>query len=95
MQDVMAEWGEKEGGAEEAEAAVDLLERLLAWSPARRITAAEALQHRYFTLRPYAAHEGNMAELLALAADALSAAATPTGDLIRQPWTLSTMFANA
>ena len=40
------------GGEQVSEDGLDLLSRMVAFDPARRITAAEALQHRYLRLQP-------------------------------------------
>jgi serine/threonine protein kinase len=52
--------GQDENGKEEREAAVDLLERLLCWSPQRRLTAAVALQHPFFTRTVHSLQEADL-----------------------------------
>lgn len=44
-------------GVSLTEAGFDLLSRMLAWDPEKRISAAEALQHRWFTEPPLPVHK--------------------------------------
>ena len=59
LQDLLLDDGQSEQSRDEREAAVDLLERLLCWSPERRLTADAALQHPFFT-QAHSLHEADL-----------------------------------
>ena len=48
------------GGLQASEDAVDLLSRLVAFDPRKRLTAAEALQHPYFKSSPKPTDPGRL-----------------------------------